>query len=201
MKAAQNTTSIAEQLRKAMTEQNTGANQIVQAVAEMRQSSASTARALAEQAVASEQASREAEKLAGQIVRVSTAMEEQTRGTMEITTAADSLRQQSAQAAKAMEEQAGALKHITSAAGNVARQVKLITTANTRHLDHAAGLRESLSGVLELTANNSKDVSHLHQMIVGETSDEGANPRPRQTRGRRRTPPAGSEAGEQTTST
>ena len=155
------------QLRKAMNEQSAGASQIVQAVAQMRQSSASTARALLEQAAASEQTAREAEKLTGQVRRVSKAMEEQAVGASEITTAAESLRQQATQAARAMEEQTSGLKHITSAAGNVARQIKLITGANKEHLERGSTIRESLAGARELTESNRTDVSRLELLISG----------------------------------
>ena len=125
-----------------MNEQSAGAQQIVQAVATMRQGAASTARALGEQLTATDQVSREMDRLAGQVMRVTKAMAEQAGNAEGITTTADGLRLHASQVSRGMEEQGTAMKRITAETTNISKQIRSITAANYKHAQTASSLRE-----------------------------------------------------------
>jgi methyl-accepting chemotaxis protein len=89
---------------------------------------------------------------------VNRAVGEQAAASTQIATSMNSMRRESDQAARALKEQARAVQELTTVNANVARQIKLITTANKEHSLTASGVLDQLRGVRAITDQNARGV-------------------------------------------
>jgi methyl-accepting chemotaxis protein len=84
-------------------------------------------------------------------VGVSRALVEQRDGVSEVTKAIEAIRLQSEQAAKAIGEQARAAKLMTVSSENIAKQIRLISSANR---EQSGGAQDFLKGLAEIRRNS-----------------------------------------------
>ena len=161
IKAAQNTTQVASQVRAAATQQAVAVKQVAQAVESMRRGAATTSRALEEQAKASEQVSRESQNLARQIAGVSKAMSEQAVAATQVAATTRSMSRQSDQVAKGAAEQARAARDMTTSIESISKDVGSITRSNRVHLDSSSKVLNAISEIRQVTTHNAASAKSL----------------------------------------
>jgi methyl-accepting chemotaxis protein len=120
-------------------------------------------------------------------------MNEQATAAKEITAAASDLEEQTKQANRAMTEQTLGFRQITGSSANIAKQIKLIASANLDNSQSTRVILERLQEVRDVSRENAESAKNIER-VVGKRSETMVSLKRRN--GRRKPASAPVEGGE-----